>query len=357
MSSVRLRPRSGTSGGSAVAGSPRATFVAEGGTRPPPAGVRKKVLGSLDFAILREWAGAGSEVLGYDPRLSPEAIAKRLGVSPATVRRRLTAWRARGFLLGFDVLPHPGLLGGRFATRIVDFLNPIAQARAIHSWSLIDGMVQIVPARTTLCAVYFVDSESQAERRLRQLQATEGTKEIGPEMWFDFPPCARRMTRTDWRLVLALRRTPEASMAELAEEVGQSTRATARRFYSLLDEGALLFDPIFEFSRFSQTLAVLVVTVGPPERRADIDRQIHTLHPQSISSWGPTPPDPKGETATLSLWVTAPTTAELDELTARVAHLPGVTQVLLWYGRSTLPIRPWLNERIETILKLGTLAA
>jgi DNA-binding Lrp family transcriptional regulator len=353
MSRVESRTRLAPSGGRAIDGIPRAPLAAGVRARPPSAGGRRKVVGSLDFAILREWSGEGSSGLGYDPRRSPELIAKRLGVSPATVRRRLTTWRARGFLLGFDVIPHPGLLGGRLASRIIDFLNPIAQERAIHSLSLIDGMIQIVPARTMLCGVYFVDSESQAERRLRQLQGTEGTKEIGPEMSFEFPPCSRRMSRPDWRLLLALRRNPEASMAELAGEVGQSTRTISRRFYSLLDEGALIFDPIFEFSRFSQTLAVLVATVGPPERREDIERQIRALHPQSISSWGPTPPDPKRETATVTLWVTAPTTAELDELTAQVAHIPGVSQVLLWYGRSTLPIQSWLNERIETVLRLS----
>ncbi len=307
----------------------------------------------MDFAILRECSGEGPAVQGFDPRRSPEVIAKRLGVSPATVRRHLTLWRARGFLLGFDVLPHPGLLGGRLAARMIEFANPIAQERAIDSLSLIDGMIQLEPARNVILAVYFVDSEAQAERRLRQLQGVVGTNEIGPEMVFEFPPCSHRMSRPDWRLVLALRRNPEASVAELAEEVGLSPRTTSRRFDSLLDEGALVFDPIFEFSRFYQTLAVLSATVGPPERREEIERQIRALYPQSIPSWGPAPPDPKGETATVFLWVTAPTTAELDELTARVAHFPGVSQVLLWYGRSTLPIRSWLNERIETVLRLS----
>jgi DNA-binding Lrp family transcriptional regulator len=353
MSRVESRARLAPSGGRAIDGIARATLAPDVYTRPPPAGGRKEALGSLDFAIFRVWSGEGSAIVGYDPRRSPEVIAKRLGVSPATVRRRLTAWRAQGFLLGFDVLPHPGLLGGRLASRILDFPSSIAQERAIDSLRLMDGMIQIVPARAMLCAVYFVDSESQAERRLRQLQVIAGTKEIGPELTFEYPPCYRRMSRADWRLVLALRRNPEAGMADLAEEVGQSTRTTSRRLDSLLDEGALIFDPIIEYSRFYQTLAVLVLTVKPPEMREEIEREIRALCPQSIPTWGPAPPDPKRETATVHVWVTAPTTAELDHLTARVAHIPGVSEVVLWYGRSTLPIRSWLNERIETILKLS----
>ena len=346
---------SALSGGGATDGVPRAPLgIATRARRPRPlAGGRRKVLGSLDFAILRECSGEGVAGLGFDPRRSPEVIAKRLGVSPATVRRRLTMWRARGFLLGFDVLPHPGLLGGRLAARTLDFPSPIAQERAIGSLSLIDGIVQIVRARTMLAVVYFVDSETQAERRLAQLQGVDGSSWVGPEMVFPLPPCSHRMSRTDWRLVLALRRNPEASVAELAEEVGQSTRTTSRRFDSLLDEGALIFDPIFEFSRFYQTLAVLVVSVEPRERCEEIKRQILPLHPETIPTWGPTSPDPNGKSTIAYLWVTAPTTAELDELTARVAHIPGVSDVNLWYTQSTLPTRSWLNERIETVLRLS----
>ncbi|MGA7923618.1 MAG: Lrp/AsnC family transcriptional regulator, partial [Thermoplasmata archaeon] len=142
---------------------------------------------SLDFSILREWASEDVPGLGIDPRRSPEFIAKRLGVSPATVRRRLSTWRARGFLLGYDVIPHPGLLGGRLLARVLNFASPIAEERAIRALSLIDGVIQITIARTMAMAIYFVDSESQAERRLRQLQDIEGTTEIGPEMRFDLP--------------------------------------------------------------------------------------------------------------------------------------------------------------------------
>lgn len=337
--------------GRALDSAPRTQLAGSGRARPRSTSERGSALGSLDLAILRECSGEGPAGLGFDPRRSPELIAKRLGVGPATVRRHLSVWRTRGFLLGYDVLPHPGLLGGRLAARMIDFPDPVAQERAIDPLSLMDGMIQIVPARTTLLAIYFVDSEPGAERLSRQLQIAGGTKEIGPEMSFEFPPCSRRMSRPDWRLVLALRQDPEASMAELAAEVGRSARATSRRFDSLLDEGALMFDPIFEFSRFYQTLAVLVATVGPPETSERITRQIRGLSPQAIPCWGPTPPDPNGETATLSLWVSAPTTAELDELTAHVAHIPGVRHVFLWYGRSILPIRPWLNERIETVLR------
>jgi DNA-binding Lrp family transcriptional regulator len=337
--------------GRALDSAPRTRLAGSGRDRSPSTSRRGRGLGSLDLAILRECSGEGPTGLGFDPRRSPEFIAKRLGVGPATVRRHMTEWRTRGFLLGYDVLPHPGLLGGRLAARLIDFPDPIAQERAIEPLSLIDGMIQIVPARTTLLAVYFVDSEPGAERRLRQLRMAGGSKVIGPEMSFEFPPCSRRMSRSDWRLVLALRRDPEVTMAELAAEVGRSARATSRRFDSLLDEGALMFDPIFEFSRFYETLAVLVATARPPETSERIARQIRELCPQAIPCWGPAPPDPKRETATLSLWVAAPTTAELDGLTAQVAHLPGVSQVLLWYGRSILPIRPWLNERIESVLR------
>jgi DNA-binding Lrp family transcriptional regulator len=343
--------------GAALPSLPRTMRAGHARVRPPRTSASTEAGEPLEFAILREWSSEDLAGMGVDPRKSPETIAKRLRVSPATVRRHLSMWRARGFLLGYDVIPHPGLLGGRYAARVLNFLDPIAQERAIESLSLIDGMIQISPARTMALAVYFVDSESQAERRLRQLRSIDGTTEIGPELSFNLLPCSRRMSRTDWRLALALRRNPDSSMAELAGAVGQSTRTTSRRYDSLLDEGALMFDPILEFSRFYQTLAVLIASVEPPELRDRVEREIRALHPQSIHSWGPTLPSPEGGSATVFLLVSAPTAAELDELSGRVAHLPEVSRVEIWYGRTTLPVRPWLTERIEALLKSGNLGA
>ncbi len=331
---------------------PRASALPSGGTPRSTTGPASRESKSLDFEILRECFSAGSAGLGFDPRQTPEVISRRLRVSPATVRRRFGVWRDAGFLRGYDVIPNPALLGGRLVARLMDFADPIAQERAIETLSLIDGMVQIDPARSTLLAVYFVDSASQSERRLRQLRGIDGATEIGPELTFGFPPCNRTMSRADWRLVAALRRTPEASLSELAKDVGQSARTTSRRLDSLLDAGALMFDPILDFARFHQTLSGLAVSVEDADQRERILQEIRALHPASFSSWGLPLTDPnQREAPTVHLWVTAPTSATLDELIPRVARLAGVKNVMLWYGRSTIPIRPWLDERIEQALQ------
>jgi DNA-binding Lrp family transcriptional regulator len=314
---------------------------------------KRDSLGSLDFSILRERFRADSAALGFDPRASPELIAARLNVSPATVRRRLAVWRAGGFFLGYDVLPHPDLLGGRLIARVLDFPNAVAQGEAIRSASLIDGVIQIVPAQTMLMVVYLVDSEVQAQRRFQQLRTLRGLRELGEEMSFPFPPCERRMSRSDWRLVHALRRSPEAKISELATAVGQSPRTTSRRLDSIIEDGAVMFDPILDYARFFQTLAVLVAFVEAPESAERIEGEIRRMHPESAHVRGPRPVDPEGEIGTVELMVTARTAAELDDLAARVAHVPGVEQALLWHGRATLPVPDWLNERIEGIVREG----
>ncbi|MGA7924028.1 MAG: hypothetical protein WCA77_08640 [Thermoplasmata archaeon] len=115
-----------------------------------------------------------------------------------------------------------------------------------------------------------------------------------------------------------------------------------------------MFDPILEFSHFFQTLAVLVATIGPANMREQVEREIRGMHPQSIHSWGPTLSSPEEEKGTVFLLVSAPTAAELDELTGRVAHIPGVVHVMLWYGRATLPVQSWLSERIESVVGLSS---
>lgn len=305
----------------------------------------------LDFAILCERYRDGPEGLGFDPRKSPELIAHRLGVSPATVRRRLAEWRAQGFFLGCDVLPHPGMLGGKLVARVLDFPDAVAQETALGPLSLMDGVIQIVSSRTMLLVVYFVDSRVQADRRAMQLRGIAGTREVGPEMQLVYPLCTRKMSRADWRLVQALRRAPDARLADLAKAVGQSPRTTSRRLDALLDSGAIMFDPIFDYSRFSQTLAVLVVYLDLSESSEEVGSQIQALFPQSEYAWGATPADPEERVGSIQFLVCARTAAELEDRAARVAHLPGVEQAMLWFGRSIVPIQGWLNERIESILK------
>jgi DNA-binding Lrp family transcriptional regulator len=307
----------------------------------------------LDFSILREFTGEQSPAVGIDPRSSPESIAKRLHLSPATVRRRLTAWRTRGFLRGFDVIPHPSLLGGRLVARVLDFENSVAQERGVGPLSWIDGMIQIDVGQTKLVAVFFVANNSQSERRLRQLESVGGVREVGAERVFELPACARRMSRVDWRLVAAIRGDPESGLGTLAERVGLSTRATSRRYHALLDAGALIFDPIFDFSRFDQTVALLLATVRPPDLTPETERKVREIHPRSIRILAPTVEVTRSTCGQVSLWVTAPTTAELDHLAARVAHLPGVSDVVLWYERRILPVRSWLDERLESLVKSG----
>jgi DNA-binding Lrp family transcriptional regulator len=308
---------------------------------------------TLDFAILSERYRVDHGGPGFDPRKSPEVIARTLGVSPATVRRRFADWQTSGFMLGYDVLPHPGLLGGRLAARLLEFPDAVAQARAVRPLSLLDGVIQVIPSRNTLMVVYFLDAETQVSRRLLQFREINGTGTIGPEMSFDLAPCDRRMTRSDWRLVRALRHTPEAKLATLADEVGQSPRTTSRRYNALLDSGATIFDPILDYSRFSETLAVVVAYLDSPEGSEQVRLAIRALFPQSTESSGPTPRGPDGPIGSVQSLVCARTAAELDELTGRVAHIPGVKQVLLWYERSNLPVREWLDERIERVLAVA----
>jgi hypothetical protein len=249
------------------------------------------------------------------------------------------------------VLPHPALLGGRLAARILDFPNAVVQEEALEPLSLIDGVVQIQPSQNTLLVAYFVESNEQGERRFKQFRGIPGAATVGSEMSFAFPPCHRQMSYSDWRLLQAIRHRPEAKLSVLAREVGQSPKTTSRRLESLVHEAALWFDPILDTSRFPQTLAILVAYLGASESPEHLEREVRTLHPESMRAWGLSPPDSAGASGSVQLLVAAPTVAELDDLAARVAHFGGVKQVFLWHGRSTLPVRGWLDERIESLTR------
>ena len=307
----------------------------------------------LDFAILCERYRDTPSDFGFDPRRSAETIAQQLNVSAATVRRRLAEWRTSGFFVGYEVLPHPALWGGRWAARILEFPDPVSQEAAVRPLSLIDGVIQIVPSRNLLLVVYFLESEAESERRLLQLRQIRGPKEVGPEMPFVLRPCNHRMSRSDWRLVQAVRRTPEAPLAALAEGLGQSQKTTSRRLNALLDGAALIFDPILDFSRFPQTLAVVAAFLDSPERSEEVRSTIHALLPHAEQSRGPSTMGVDDRPGSVQFLACARTAAELDAWSSQVARIPGVDHTLLWYEQCSIPVRDWLDTRIERILAAG----
>ena len=162
------------------------------------------------------------------------------------------------------------------------------------------------------------------------------------------------MTRSDWKLVQALRRSPEGRLGDLARDVGTSPRTVSRRYDSMLEDRAMVFDPMLDYARFPQTLATLVIDLVSPARPELIERAIREWCPLAIRSWGAVPAEPLEGAATIQLLVSARTAVEIDDLTARVAHLPGVQRVLPWHSRVILPVREWLDERIENLIRAGS---
>ena len=319
------------------------------GVRPASSAARRP----LDFAILCERYRDAPGGVGFDPRKSPERIARALRVSPATVRRRLGEWRKSGFFLGYEVLPHPEPLGGQLMARLLDFEDAIAQQEAVHFLELIDGVVEIVPARSSLLVVHFVESERQAQRRLLQFREIKGVRRMGPEMPFPFAPCRRKMSRADWRLLQALRNRPEASLSVLADALNQSPRTTSRRWNALLDAGAIVYDPILDFSHFPLTVAVVVALLDSPQSAEPVAGAIRSLFPQSQQSHGPATVGPDQQAQMVQFMMSAPTAAELDRVSGDVARLPGVKNVFLWYEQTSIPVRDWLDGRIEAQLKMS----
>jgi hypothetical protein len=85
----------------------------------------------------------------------------------------------------------------------------------------------------------------------------------------------------------------------------------------------------------------------------EVRAQIRSFFPQSAQTWGPTPTGSDEQPDSVQFLVCARTAAEVDGLSVRVARLPGVDHVLLWYERASVPVREWLDDRIERILRTG----
>jgi DNA-binding Lrp family transcriptional regulator len=307
----------------------------------------------LDFAIYRALSPngearfwAGRRVI--DPRVPARAIAEAVGLSENGVRRRLAVLAARGYLRGSAAVPNPALFGARIWVVELPIRTAGEVAPLYRDLSLVDG---VVFARDTLdegeraVHVYFAaDSDAAAARRgalVRRL--TAGTAEAVRPYWI--PPPELTPSPLDWRVLDAVVRAPDASVAETARAVGVSVKTTARKLRQLVDAHAVWWTHGPASEEFPLALLRLALK-DPSGRRSVTDRIRSTDLP-----WMPVARDgggiePSDEATELAGLVPADAPAALERAVEDLAALPVVGRVHRTFALGSRVYPGWAAERL-----------
>jgi DNA-binding Lrp family transcriptional regulator len=314
---------------------------------------------SLDFAIYR-YLSPGGEARFWagrrviDPTIPARAIAERVGISENGVRTRLRGLSAKGFLRGTIAVPNPSLFGARVFVAELPVKEAAVVDRMFRDLALVEG---VVFARDTLdegdrqIRVHFVsDGDSTTARRTALLRRLSPMSQLrGPQPYW-IPPCERELTPLDWRILDAVCRAPDATIAETARSVKVSLKTAARRRHELTEARACWWTHAPESEEFP--LALVRIEAKDPAHRGPVEERVVREAP----AWMPVASDglglePGASGTQIAGLVPADAPTVLERWVRKCLGLPGVASVRRTFALGSMTYPEWYSDRLRDRLK------
>lgn len=224
----------------------------------------------LDWAVLREllrWEG--NQPQGA-LRVPVGPLAERTGAHPNTVRARLQALFREGVVEGLAFEPWPRTIGLVRSGWMIEGAQHTS-ARELRQLLAREPSVAVaVLGLDWVFAHFWASSDDEAARGAGRLaKALGGRAPVRHFTSSDFPPApadALRLSDLERRLVLALRRGPRRSLAQVARELRVTPRTAERVAQRLFRAGAGGMFPRFRPSRVEGEVLVHFVLAEGDER-------------------------------------------------------------------------------------------
>lgn len=298
----------------------------------------------LDIRIIRALASPHS--FQWDVRISHAKVAARLDVDEETVRSRLEHMKEVRFLRGWQLILNPGLLGREAAIVELGVGESESKPEVISRLKLLEGVMLIDDLYgKELAVLTMYENPSTLERQVRLFASLCGGPT--PVSWkLGFPPCELIPTRTDWRIMQALRRDGRGRLSDVARSQGLSTRTVKRRMIQLVDGNAFYLDPLLDLGSVGGVRCRFWVTSEASWKQA-VDKAILSGLQRII--WTHTaPPEYSLFVAHLS------NVSEVQDRLRWMRQLGGVREVRSTIEVEHIHVQDWVTGEIEK--RLSTFA-
>ena len=297
--------------------------------------------------ILRE---IGTEPFHAGPRAPhpwrPEALAAKLGERPRLLKDRLARMEKAGIIGAYDVLPDPITLGLSLRTyalrapSLASKVGAMARLRRIHG---VLGVVDFLDEWINV-ALAFGDEKELAERLAAVQAALGGAKAV---VYFEPPrdrPRPPELTRTDWRIVQALRGDAKKPLNRLAKSLGVTTKTVQRRLQKISEQGAIDSFAQLDARGFEEVFfAAVRFRVSMP----DVMPAMNKLHGELLASaWVQCSAEPLVDDAHFDLIVAPRSPKGLRDLVERASKIPGVVEVEGHVATEIVWMPDWIDAQI-----------
>ncbi len=276
----------------------------------------------------------------WNVRLSYADIARRLGVDEETVRLRVKRARERGVFPTWQLMINPHLLGCDAVTLELDVDAEERKAKAVSQIRLLDGVTKIHDYRGkgVQVALYSEPGEPLA-RKIRLIESLCGSPTEA--RWTSrFPEPSMRMTRTDWKIVRALREDPGRDLVEVATSVGTTPRTVQRRL-SKMREGKAIFlsgDP--HVDAVAGLICCFVVFCPDARSKRSVDERIRA----DFSRVGHIDSSPEDYSI---IGMPCENLGEADRALGTLRTMTGVKDAEMRIMRDFILVQDWLTSEID----------
>ncbi len=314
---------------------------------------------SLDVRLLRaQFLDEAYTIRGIHPRNSAVGLARRVGASRITIRRRLARWRTEGFWNGIVTFPNPEALGARFQ------LQPLLLESDRDQYRLETAIRETLEPLLTFQiggfygALTLTESPQNAARRQRTLEKASGCRVITPPFDIPFPKSEVDLTARDWKILRSFRRSRELDWARTAEEAGMTLRSLERRVDRLMGANALFFQPLLDFRRLPASVAWVSLLYGTEIDPRRFWSQLTQSHPDVLGIDPAVPVEiflpasgrpPSGGAVSFFLPVASGSSA--DQVRRELSSLPGVVEVQVGFPTQCTTVAKGVDDRIARVMK------
>ncbi len=293
--------------------------------------------------IIRELGSPASPP--WNVRLSYAEISRKLGVDEETIRLRVKRARERGAFPTWQLMINPRLLGCDAVTLELEVDAEERKAKAVSQIRLVDGVTKIHDYRGkgVQVAMYSEPGEPLA-RKIRLIESICGSP-TSAQWTSRFPEPSMRMTRTDWKIVRALREDPGRDLAEVATSIGATARTVQRRL-SRMREGKAIFlsgDP--HVGAVAGLICCYVVHCPDARGKKSVDARIRA----DFSRVGHIDSSPEDYSI---IGMPCENLAEADRALGRLRTMNGVEDASMRIMQDFILVQDWLASEVERRIAL-----
>jgi len=292
---------------------------------------------SVDFRILRELANP--EFLQWNVRESYAGVAKKIGIDPETVRRRVRRMTENGAIRGWRLGIHPRIFGFVDVHVHLEVREPTTKSRAVAQLEKFEGIVLIRDFVGKELYVILYAQPSDVDTKIGQIRGICQADDL--TSWTDFlPPCSLEASATDWKMIWAMKDDPRKSVGRVAKEARLSVRTVNRRLSRLRDGRAVFLQFLPRAAKIAGVNGHFLIFCPDPQKRASAAQRIKSKFERAVFVGLSKPPYLICNVAFSNL-------QEVDEANDWVESLDGVQSTRVRILKDYSLPRDWLYEEIK----------